>query len=439
MSQRSAEGADDYVPGHGDLHFDVLSYALTLRYGVEDNRLSGRATLRCRMARETDRLVLDLHGLSVSKVTVDGARPAKYAHRGGRLEIRLLRPAPAGDELTVTVAYGGRPVPVGGSLGDAGWEELADGVIVASQPHGAPSWFPCNDRPSDKASYVVELTVPTAYHVLCNGVLAEQRRGASTTTWRYEQSEPMATYLATVQIGRYTVRRLADDPVPVEIAFPDAIRGRSDGPFARQGEMMSVFVRMFGDYPFAAPYRSVVTEDDLEIPLEAQGLSIFGANFLEDDWSAERLVAHELSHQWFGNSLTVRSWRDIWMHEGFACYSEWLWSEESGRGSADGRAREHWKRLDQLPQDLLLGDPGPDDMFDDRVYKRGALLLHALRLTMGDDTFFGLLRTWVANHRHGSVGRDELADLVVELGGRDCGDLMVAWLDELTLPELPPA
>ena len=156
--------------------------------------------------------------------------------------------------------------------------------------------------------------------------------------------------------------------------LPEAIRDRSDGPFARQGEMMSAFVRLFGDYPFEAPYRSVVTEDDLEIPLEAQGLSIFGANFLEDDWSTERLVAHELSHQWFGNSLTIRSWRDIWMHEGFACYSEWLWSEESGRESADGKAREHWKRLDDLPQDLLLGDPGPDDMFDDRVYKRGALL-----------------------------------------------------------------
>ena len=205
MSQRTAEHADDYVPGHGDLRFDVLSYALVLRYGVEDNRLAGRATLRCRVAQDTDRLVLDLHRLSVQKVTVDGVRPAKFTHRGGRLEIRLQRPATVGDELTVAVVYGGHPAPVGGPLGDAGWEELADGVIVAAQPHGAPSWFPCNDRPSDKASYAIELTAPAAYHVLCNGVLVEQRRGASTVTWRYEQSEPMATYLATVQIGRYAV------------------------------------------------------------------------------------------------------------------------------------------------------------------------------------------------------------------------------------------
>lgn len=256
-------------------------------------------------------------------------------------------------------------------------------------------------------------------------------------TWRYEQTEPMAPYLATVQIGRYTVRRLADEPVPIEIVFPDAIGGRSHGPFARQGEMMSAFIRLFGDYPFEAPYRSVVTEDDLEIPLEAQGLSIFGANFLEDEWSTERLVAHELSHQWFGNSLTIRSWRDIWMHEGFACYCEWLWSEESGRESTDAMAREHWKRLDDLPQDLLLGDPGPDDMFDDRVYKRGALLVHALRLTMGDRVFFGFVKTWLERHHHASVDREAFTSLAYELGGPACEELLKLWLDELALPELP--
>ena len=401
--------------------------------------MAGRAVLRCRIAADTDRLLLDLHRLTVSKVTVDGVRPAKFSHRSGRLDIRLQQPAAVGDEVTVAVAYSGHPKPVGGPLGDAGWEELTDGVIVAAQPHGAPSWFPCNDRPSTKASYTIEVTAPTAYHVVCNGILAEQRRGASTMTWRYEQAEPMATYLATVQIGRYTVRRLADEPVAIEIVSPDAAHDRSDGPFARQGEMMAAFVRMFGDYPFAAPYRSVVTADDLEIPLEAQGLSVFGANFLDDAWSTERLVAHELSHQWFGNSLTIRSWRDIWMHEGFACYSEWLWSEESGRESADVKAREHWKRLADLPQDLLLGDPGPDDMFDDRVYKRGALLVHALRLTMGDDTFFAFLRAWLTEHRHGSVGRPELTELVVRLGGDACQRLLATWLDDLSLPELPPA
>ena len=149
-----------------------------------------------------------------------------------------------------------------------------------------------------------------------------------------------------------------------------------------------------GPYPFAA-YTVVVTDDELEIPLEAQGLSIFGANHLDGRLGRERLVAHELAHQWFGNSLTLGRWRDIWLHEGFACYAEWLWSEESRRAVGRRHARRGTTRGSRpLPQDLVLGDPGPELMFDDRVYKRGALTLHALRLTVGDDAFFDALRAW---------------------------------------------
>ena len=200
--------------------------------------------------------------------------------------------------------------------------------------------------------------------------------------------------------------------------------------------MMALFERLFGPYPFGR-YNVVVTADELEIPLEAQGLSAFGSNFLTDDWESVRLVAHELSHQWFGNSLTVATWRDIWLHEGFACYCEWLWSEESGGPTADDQARDHWKRLDRLPQDLLLGDPGPDDMFDDRVYKRGALLLHALRRTLGDEAFFGLLRTWADRHRHGTVTTEMFLALAAEVAGRDLDGLFDEWLSRKDLPDLP--
>ena len=431
----AAGSVDDYLPGHGDSAYDVRHYDLALEYTVAGNHLSAKATLTAAALEDVDRLSLDLHRLHVSKVVVDGAR-ARYTHRAGKLVVHPREPLARGREFTVSVTYQGNPTPVAGIDGDAGWEELHDGVIVAAQPHGAPSWFPCNDRPSNKASYRIEVATATAYHVAANGTLVEQRRGASRTTWVFDQPEPMATYLATVHIGRYGTRLLATSPVPIHAVRSGRLARRADAALARQVDMMAVFTRRFGSYPFSQ-YTVVVTDDELEIPLEAQGIATFGANYATTDWQSERLVAHELAHQWFGNSLTVRSWRDIWLHEGFACYAEWLWSEESGGRPAAEHAQLHWRRLARLSQELILADPGPQLMFDDRVYKRGALTLHALRLTLGEQSFFELLHSWVADNAYGTVTTDMFLEHVQRHAGRPLGSVLDPWLFAGALPPLP--
>jgi len=431
-------GADAYVAGHGDTSYDVTHYALDLTYSIHGNHLEGRATLTIAAVEDLDRLQLDLHGLNVKKVTVGGTE-AKHSDKRHRLTVRLPEQLSAGDEVELTVRYSGNPKPIRKRhLGTAGWEELTDGVIVAAQPHGAPSWFPCNDRPGTKASYRISVTTASDYAVVANGNLLERRRGSRTSTWVYEQVQPMATYLATVQIGRYDLFAVDGAPVPIVAAVPHPLRDRFDDAFGRQADMLAYYADVFGDYPFDR-YAVVVTEDDLEIPLESQGLSTFGANFLRPDWDAVRLVAHELSHQWFGNSLTVSQWRDIWLHEGFACYAEWLWSEESGGPAAHKHAVEHWERLEGLDQDVVLCDPGPDLMFDDRIYKRGALFLHALRLTVGDEAFFGLLSSWAREHAYGTVTTEMFVDFLRERTDQDLDELVSSWLMETRLPALPPA
>jgi aminopeptidase len=340
--------------------------------------------------------------------------------------------------LAIVVQYGGVPKPVRGPWGEVGWEELTDGALVAGQPNGAASWFPCDDHPSSKASYRISITTDTPYHAVANGVLIGKQTKASRTRWVYEQSEPMASYLATIQIGPYQKYKVGTSTaVLIQAVLPPRLRPRFDHDFGRQPQMMAEFVKRFGPYPFAG-YTVVVTDDELEIPIEAQGLSIFGANHCDGQRGSERLIAHELAHQWFGNSLTVRRWRDIWLHEGFACYAEWIWSEAAGGPSADRLARAARNSLARERQDLVIGDPGPRQMFDDRVYKRGALTLHTLRLYLGDSIFFALLQDWTARYRHSSVTTAEFTDLAGHYSAVPLRLLWDTWLYERPLPELPP-
>jgi aminopeptidase N len=218
--------------------------------------------------------------------------------------------------------------------------------------------------------------------------------------------------------------------------LPQRLRRNFDYDFGRQPQMMKLFVKLFGPYPLSTGYTVVVTDDALEIPLEAQGISIFGANHCDGERTAERLIAHELAHQWFGNSVTARRWRDIWLHEGFACYAEWLWSEDSGGRSADDWARYYHGKLAGSRHDLLLADPGPRDMFDDRVYKRGALTLHVLRRTIGDDGFFELLRDWTTRHRHGTAVTDDFTGLAANYANESLRPLWQAWLYSKDVPDL---
>ena len=179
----------------------------------------------------------------------------------------------------------------------------------------------------------------------------------------------------------------------------------------------------------------MVTPDDLEIPLEAQGLAVFGANHLEPEY--ERLIAHELAHQWFGNSVGIGAWRDIWLNEGFACYAEWVWSEASGGPTIEELAATAHSRLSDLRADIVIGDPGARDMFDDRVYKRGALTLLAVRRTIGAEAFAQLLTAWTGRHRHALVSTDDFIALAESFAGRPMGAFFDEWLYARELPPLP--
>ncbi len=429
---------DPYLPESGNGGYRVVSYDLDLRYKVATNRLDGTAVIRAMSVQGLSSFSLDLVRLRASRVRVNDSKRTRFTQSATKLTVTPEEPIGLGELFSVEIHYSGSPAPRRSPWGLVGWEELTDGVIVASQPSGAPTWFPCNDHPADKASYRIRVTCEQAYTVLANGVLFGHTISAGRGTWSFEQPEPTSTYLATVQIGRYvsTSRDLAG--IPSVVAYAPEIDARVRADFDPLERMMSYFIGAFGPYPFA-DYSVVVTADDLEIPLEAQGVAIFGANHADGEGGSERLIAHELAHQWFGNSVGIAAWKHIWLNEGFACYSEWLWSEHSDGASADDLARRYHAGLRLLPHDIVIGDPGAALMFDDRVYKRGALTLHALRLTLGDESFFGLLKAWTASRRHATATTDDFRTLAEAHSGLDLARFFEHWLFAHRLPRLPRA
>lgn len=213
------------------------------------------------------------------------------------------------------------------------------------------------------------------------------------------------------------------------------------GSFAREPEIIDFLSRSFGRYPFTAAGGVV---DDLEgvgFALENQTRPIYSRAFFTDPISGDDVVVHELAHQWFGDSVSVQRWKDIWLNEGFATYAEWLWSEHEGLGTAQQNFDFLYSRLsaDNPFWSVVIADPGPEEFLDIPVYWRGGMTLHQLRLSIGDDSFFRLLRTWTRTHAGGNATTEQFIALAERISGQDLGAFFQTWLYTPTRPDLPGA
>ena len=425
---------DPFYPSMGNGGYDALHYTLDLTVDVPSNTLAGTSTMRAQATQALSAFNLDLHGLTVLGVGVDG-EPAAFAHVGDELVITPTVPIGNRAVFTTTVSYYGTPTPINDEaigFGEVGWQTQDDGTYVVSQPSGAMNWYPVNNHPQDKATYTFRITVAPEYQVAANGLLTDIIAHEDGFTYVWESDDRIASYLTTVQIAQYEIEA-QDGPDDLQIRnyfpvdTPESIRAR----FADTDAMIEFYADLIAPYPFDA-YGAILLNIRMGWALETQTLSTFGA-----DGSREMVIAHELVHQWFGNSVTPARWEDIWLNEGFASYLSYMWLEETaGKAAFDDYMDEMYDYLVSIDAEPPATVP-VEEMFSRTVYVRGAWALHALRLAVGDETFVEILRTYYARFADGNVTTKDFIAVANEVSGRDVHEIVDPWLYAATLPPRP--
>ena len=419
---------DPYFPTLGNSGYDALRYDLTLRYDPTPRALQATAVIALRATQSLTSFNLDLRDLTVSAVTVNGVA-ADFRQADGELVVTPRKAVAKGSTVKVSVTYGGttgQPVDNTDSL--FGWVSFDDGALVTSEAYGAPTWYPVNDSPADKALYSFAVTVPEGKVAVANG-LPEGRPSTRDgwTTYRWSESSPMASYLATVDIGDYDLRwSRAREGLPILDAVDrdgtGELRESAEASLPRQPEIIAFFESRFGRYPFDSA-GAIVDDDDLGYALETQTRPVY-AGFIDD-----ATVAHEIAHQWYGNSVTPRLWKDIWLNEGFATYAEWIWNEHDGVASVDEQAQA----VRDVPADdpvwtVAPADPGPAGLYDSAVYFRGALALVELEEVIGERAFAKLLRAWPQKYAYSNATTEDLLALAERVSGRQLDEFFRVWL-----------
>jgi aminopeptidase N len=380
------------------------------------------------------RFSLDFFGPRVTDVRVNG-KEAGFSRGDGKLTVTPKQPVPAGEYFTVAVSYSGVPPKVVDPDGTSeGWYPTDDGVLAVGEPQGTAAWIPCDNVPGDKASFDFIITVPKRLKAIANGRRHQVVHRGGLTRYDWREGRPMSPYLAVLDIGRGAIASSAVGEAPAYTLVDPRLERRSRAVLASLPEIVRFESGLYGAYPFSSAGSIVDYAPKLGYALESQSRPIYP--YVPDLTT----VVHETAHQWFGDSVGLKRWPEIWLNEGFATWTEWYYAERHGRRSAHAI----FNRLYRVPASNKAfwnppsAHPGtPAHLFGPSTYIRGAMALEALRLQIGTKPMLRLLREWATRHRYGSGNIEQFEILAEGIAGRPLGPFFQRWLYQRGKPPRP--
>ncbi|WP_328907071.1 M1 family metallopeptidase [Streptomyces sp. NBC_00234] len=434
---------DPLFPTLGNGGYQVVHYDLTFDFTPVTYDFTAVVRMNARATQDLSAFNLDTDGHTIDSVTVSGT-PATW----------VLSPGKSGQELTVTPAaplHDGMPFTIeihyrgngkAPRLGLTGWKFGTDGGFAsAAQSSRADTFLPCNDTPSDKATWTFHISAPEGFVATANGELLHKTPGTNgSTVWHFGLRERMATELIGIAVVKGTyLYGTSHRGLPLRHIVPQGQEEKYGPVVARTADHLAWVEAKFGRYPFSV--YGIHIYDGYTDALENQTLSLFSTNWFklnaDGNPAYENTMVHELVHQWYGDSVTPADWQQAWLNEGPAVYYAALYSEERGWSVLTDKMKATYAKLDAVR--AKDGPPGlPKALGGTNIYDGGALVLYALRRRIGDRAFDRVMRIWPERFKDRNVSSEDFITHTVNVtGDRSLDAFLRDWLFGAVNPPMP--